>query len=62
MPPDYISDTGIRKFLTNLKIPAYSSGRPSLLFHNLEYEGDDKGVDEIFGGGRPRKLHILRAP
>jgi hypothetical protein len=46
-PPDYVTPTE-REFLTNLRIPSYIYGNPSLLFHNLDL-CDAKEIEMIFG-------------
>ena len=48
-PPDSVTPSE-REFLTNLRIPTYRYGNPSLLFHNLD-ECDDKEIEMIFGPG-----------
>ena len=46
-PPDFVPLSD-RKFITNLRIPSYPNGSPSLLFHNLD-ECDDREIEMIFG-------------
>jgi len=48
-PPDSVTQSN-REFLTNLRIPSYHYGNPSLLFHNLDV-CDDKEIEMIFGPG-----------
>jgi hypothetical protein len=48
VPADYV--TLHRDFLTNLRLPTYRNGRPSLLFHDLE-ACDDDGIKKVFGAG-----------
>jgi hypothetical protein len=48
IPPDYITDSSVRDFLTSLQIPMYQNGKPSLLFHNLSLCDDDQ-IEAIFG-------------
>jgi hypothetical protein len=49
IPPDSVTPSN-RQFLTNLRIPYYRNGDPSLLFHNLDVY-DDKEIEMIFGPG-----------
>jgi hypothetical protein len=49
IPPDYVTSSD-RDFLTNLRIPSYRNGNPSLLFHNLDV-CDDEDIKMIFGPG-----------
>jgi len=49
IPPDYVTSSD-RDFLTNLRIPSYRNGNPSLLFHNLDV-CDDEEIKMIFGPG-----------
>jgi hypothetical protein len=51
VPPDYVTPNN-REFLTNLRIPSYGNGNPSLLFHDLEV-CDDNEIEKIFGRGTP---------
>jgi hypothetical protein len=46
-PPDSVTPSE-REFLTNLRIPSYRSGNPSLLFHNLDV-CDSKEIETKFG-------------
>jgi hypothetical protein len=49
VPPDYVTPNN-REFLTNLRIPSYTNGNPSLLFHDLDV-CDDNEIEKIFGPG-----------
>jgi len=51
VPPDNVDLTqNSREFLTNLRLPTYANGNPSLLYHNLHLcDGDE--VEEMFGDG-----------
>jgi hypothetical protein len=53
-PPTWIPPNNVtannREFLTNLRIPSYHNGNPSLLFHNLDV-CDEKEIEKIFGRG-----------
>src|SRR5215471_20451926 len=48
IPPCHASPHD-RQFLSSLRIPAYTNGNPSLLFHNL-LESDDREISKIFQG------------
>jgi hypothetical protein len=47
VPPDFATPSN-RQFLTNLRIPSYHNGDPSLLFHDLDVYDDDE-IEMIFG-------------
>ena len=47
VPPAYVTPSN-REFLTNLRIPCYDNGNPSLLFHNLDVCDKDE-IEELFG-------------
>jgi hypothetical protein len=49
IPPDSVTPSN-REFLTNLGIPSYRNGNPSLLLHNLDV-CDDKEIETIFAPG-----------
>jgi hypothetical protein len=49
IPPNSATPSN-REFLTNLRIPSYHNGNPSLLFHNFDV-CNDKEIEEIFGPG-----------
>ncbi|KIM71364.1 hypothetical protein PILCRDRAFT_93899, partial [Piloderma croceum F 1598] len=51
VPPDYVTPSN-REFLTNLRIPCYRNGNPSLLFHDLDV-CDDNEIEKIFERGAP---------
>jgi len=46
VPTDYVALN--REFLTNLRLPTYRNGNPSLLFHDLDACDDDE-IKKIFG-------------
>ena len=58
-PPHSIAPSD-RDFLTNLRIPCYRDGHPSLLFHNLD-ECDDQEIEMIFGPRAHKYVVINRA-
>jgi hypothetical protein len=49
IPPSAIVDANHRTFLTNLRIPTYEDGRPSLLLHELA-DADESKAQDIFNG------------
>jgi hypothetical protein len=52
--PDWVppfTNPSVSEYLTNLRIPAYPNGSPSLLYHNLHAYHDDDVVKKIFGRG-----------
>jgi hypothetical protein len=49
IPPNSATASN-QEFLKNLQIPSYSTGNPSLLFHNLDV-CDNKEIEMIFGPG-----------
>jgi hypothetical protein len=51
VPPDYVTPSN-REFLTNLRIPCYRNGNPSLLFHDLDV-CDGNEIEKIFERGAP---------
>jgi hypothetical protein len=55
VPPDYVTPSN-REFLTSLRIPSYSNGNPSLLFHDLDV-CDGNEIEKIFEYGTP--LYVL---
>ena len=56
IPPDDVTSSD-RDFLTNLRLPTYRNGNPSLLFHNLDVY-DDKEIKMIFGPGQHQYVVI----
>ena len=52
-PPATVIDPDHRKFLSDLNLPTYRNGNPSLLFHNLANAYEFK-VNRIFGDGKDR--------
>jgi hypothetical protein len=55
IPPHYVADQKNRDFLTNLRIPAYQNGNPSLLLHDL-HAYDDSHIGTMFGNSDPMYL------
>ncbi|KIM47458.1 hypothetical protein M413DRAFT_200359 [Hebeloma cylindrosporum] len=49
VPPDYVTADN-REFLTNLQLPSYGNGKPSLLFHNLD-KCDRIEIEKMLGPG-----------
>ena len=49
-PPKNIATPSDHKFLSDLRIPCYHNGNPSLLFHDL-YRQNDVEIKKIFGHG-----------
>ncbi|KAF8223312.1 hypothetical protein L208DRAFT_1426082 [Tricholoma matsutake] len=49
VPPNYVTPSN-REYLTNLRIPSYRNGQPSLLLHNLDV-CDGNEIEEMFGHG-----------
>ncbi|KAF8224450.1 hypothetical protein L208DRAFT_1461528 [Tricholoma matsutake] len=49
VPPNYVMPSN-HKYLTNLRIPSYRNGNPSLLLHNLDVCGGNE-IEELFGHG-----------
>jgi hypothetical protein len=58
-PPDSVTPSE-REFLTNLRIPCYRFGIPSLLFHNLDV-CDSKEIETIFGSSAHQYVVINSA-
>jgi hypothetical protein len=57
IPPESATPSN-REFLTNLQIPSYRNGAPSLLFHNLD-EYNDKEIEMVFGPGDRRQYVVI---
>jgi hypothetical protein len=58
-PPNFVSPDN-QKFLTDLRIPCYHNGNPSLLFHNLDV-CNDKEIEMVFGCSQHQYVFINRA-
>ena len=58
VPPSTSMNSSDFEFLKNLRIPAYSNGSPSLLYHDLHLCHDDDTVEKIFG--RPNHVYVVR--
>ena len=56
VPPDYVVLN--REFLTNLRLPTYRNGNPSLLFHHLD-DSDDAEIKKTLGVGNQSLYAII---
>jgi hypothetical protein len=56
-PPEFASLSN-QDFITDLRIPCYHNGNPSLLFHNLNVCGHDKEIKMVFGSSEHQYVVI----
>jgi hypothetical protein len=58
-PPTDLATPSNHEFLSNLQIPCYSNGDPSILFHELDSPDrrDDNVIKKIFGPGAHKYVY-----